>query len=551
MRKKRILFCSEATFLNTGYATYTREILNYLHGTGKYEIAELASYAENNDPRSNTPWRFFGVMPSQDNEQLFQAYRSDMRGQFGGFAFEKVCLEFLPDIVCDIRDFWMIEFAYNSPYRRMFNWAIMPTVDAAPQSKEWIHSYSTADACLSYSNWSGDVLKKQSGNKINYIGTASPSAHLAYQPIENKAGLKSSLGINPETKIIGTVMRNQRRKLYPDLFKAFRMFLNSVENKNDYRLYCHTSYPDAGWDIPELLNEHELHSYVLFTYVCPDTRKFFVSHFNGAICESPFTGNFSARLANVKSGLSYEDLAKVMNTFDLYVQYANCEGFGLPQVEAAACGIPVMSVDYSAMTSVVRQLEGTPIPVKTLYKEMETGCERAIPDNEAAAKLFADFFAKPETIRKREGFNSRQKFLSTFQWDKSGKVWENYFDSVQERPIEETWRSKPDIVDPAPLLNNMPQQTYSGIVDWLFDRVLCKPQEKNSYLYDSILDNLMYGFRTNPIIGSFLNENDSVISSAKKLEQEPYTLERAYGELREMRMKINAWEKKRAEVMGL
>ena len=44
MRKKRILFCSEATFLNTGYATYTREILNYLHSTGKYEIAEMDSY---------------------------------------------------------------------------------------------------------------------------------------------------------------------------------------------------------------------------------------------------------------------------------------------------------------------------------------------------------------------------------------------------------------------------------------------------------------------------------------------------------------------------
>ena len=28
--KKKILFCSEATFVNTGYATYTREILNYL-----------------------------------------------------------------------------------------------------------------------------------------------------------------------------------------------------------------------------------------------------------------------------------------------------------------------------------------------------------------------------------------------------------------------------------------------------------------------------------------------------------------------------------------
>ena len=51
MRKKRILFCSEATFLNTGYATYTREILKYLNSTGKYELTELSSYGERNDPR--------------------------------------------------------------------------------------------------------------------------------------------------------------------------------------------------------------------------------------------------------------------------------------------------------------------------------------------------------------------------------------------------------------------------------------------------------------------------------------------------------------------
>ena len=67
MRKKRILFCSEATFLNTGYATYTREILNYLHSTGKYELAEMASYGERNDPKaSNIPWKFYGVAPPQN-----------------------------------------------------------------------------------------------------------------------------------------------------------------------------------------------------------------------------------------------------------------------------------------------------------------------------------------------------------------------------------------------------------------------------------------------------------------------------------------------------
>ena len=36
MRKKRILFCSEATFVNTGYATYTREILNDHKGDNKF-----------------------------------------------------------------------------------------------------------------------------------------------------------------------------------------------------------------------------------------------------------------------------------------------------------------------------------------------------------------------------------------------------------------------------------------------------------------------------------------------------------------------------------
>ena len=121
MRKKRILFCSEATFLNTGYATYTREILNYLHSTGKYEIAEMAAYGEKNDPRAaNIPWKFYGVMPNQNcepkaSQEELEAYNSRPTNQFGEWAFEHVCLDFLPDFVCDIRDFWMLDFAERSP----------------------------------------------------------------------------------------------------------------------------------------------------------------------------------------------------------------------------------------------------------------------------------------------------------------------------------------------------------------------------------------------------------------------------------------------------
>ena len=221
------------------------------------------------------------------------------------------------------------------------------------------------------------------------------------------------MGIDPDAKIIGTVMRNQRRKLYPDLFKAFRIFLDtlSAEERSKYYLYCHTSYPDLGWDIPELLNENGISSNVLFTYICSQTSKPFTSVFKGAIAQSPYTGAWGSTLSNVKNGLSYEDLSSVVNCFDLYTQYANSEGFGLPQVEAAACGVPVCGTDYSAMESVLRKLEGYPIKPSALYKELETGCMRAVPDNQDAANYFYKFFKEyDEEKRKSIGQKTRENF---------------------------------------------------------------------------------------------------------------------------------------------
>ena len=46
---------SEASFLSSGFGTYTREILKRLHATGKYDIAELACYGKVNDFRGKIP----------------------------------------------------------------------------------------------------------------------------------------------------------------------------------------------------------------------------------------------------------------------------------------------------------------------------------------------------------------------------------------------------------------------------------------------------------------------------------------------------------------
>ena len=116
-------------------------------------------------------------------------------------------------------------------------------------------------------------------------------------------------------------------------------------------------------------------------------------------------------MSNVHNGVSNEYLSDIVNCFDVYLQYANSEGFGLPQVEAAACGVPVMSIDYSAMSRVVRKLGGTPLKVKHLSKEMETGCLRAVPDNTYAAKKLKDFFEKDQSEIKMQEKLTRENFL--------------------------------------------------------------------------------------------------------------------------------------------
>ena len=543
MRKKRILFCSEATFLNTGYATYTREVLNYLHSTGKYELAELAAYGKRNDPKAaNIPWKFYGVIPPDDKfEEEKQKFYASSTNQFGEYCFESVCLDFRPDVVCDIRDFWMLDFQERSPFRDFFKWAIMPTVDARPQARQWVATYQSADACFTYSDWAGEVLKQQSGNKINYLGSAPPSAHPAYKPMENKDEIKKELGIDPNVKIIGTVMRNQRRKLYPDLFIAFRKFLDSVDNPDEYMLYCHTSYPDLGWDLPELIQENNLSSHVMVTYVCEETGKPFSSFFKGAIAESPFTKRLSARVSSVKSGLSYEDLAKIINTFDLYVQYANCEGFGLPQVEAAACAVPVAGTDYSAMESVLRQLEGIPIKPKALYKELETGCLRAVPDNDLAAAEFKKFFDQSKEKRIDMGEKCRQNFLTYFQWDKTGKQWEDYFDSIEIVPSELTWDSPPRARNPKPKPENPENMMNHDLARWLILNVLCDESKVNSFFEARLARDLLYRFSTATTGGMYFNESSAAFDG-KNIKAE-FSFDQAYDHLLNLCNRHNHWEK--------
>ena len=491
--KKRVLVVSESHNLNSGFGTYTKELLTRLHQADKYELAEFAAYGK---PHMLTPpWLYYPNVPDDSDQEQLKIYNSNPAHQFGTWRFDKVCLDFKPDIVLCYRDPWMDNWIQDSPLRKYFHWVWMPTVDSAPQKQEWVDTFSRCDAVLAYSEFGGDVLKEQGKERVNYIGCASPGTNPdIYKPVLNTSEHRRSMGIDPDVFIVGSVMRNQKRKLFFELMKAFRLFLDQAppEIAQKTFLYLHTSYPEkSGWDIGQGIMENNLGGKVLMTYICKVCGKFFPNMFQDALCRCKHCGNNSAVCPTVGIGLSVPDLAQIYNLFDIYAQYAICEGFGMPQVEASACGIPVIATDYSAMEDVLKHTEGYPVPVRTFFRELETDAERAYPDNQKFAEILINYFSETPEYRLKKSITTRKKTLERYNWDDTAKVWENYIDSYNPVELQGRWDTPPNMI-------NIPDQIDENVksnqdfIRWLY-HLLNIPERAHQYEGQQMIRNLNFG----------------------------------------------------------
>lgn len=495
MNKRRVLVMGEAHYLSSGFGTYSKELLTRLHNTNKYELAEFAAYGRS-DLGSNVPWTFYPNMPDDNNSQETELYNSNGAHQFGLWRFDKVCLDFCPDIVLCYRDPWMDNWIQESPSRPYFHWVWMPTVDSAPQRQEWINTFTNCDAVFSYSEFGGKVLQEQGKERLNFKGCASPGIDPAvYKPLP-KRELRQEMGLDPDCFIVGTVMRNQKRKLFFELMKSFRLFLDRAptEIASKTFLYLHTSYPEKmGWDIPDGILQNKLGGKVLMTYVCKTCKKFFPSVFNDALHKCKFCHNISSVCPTVSHGVSIAELAQIYNLLDLYVQYAICEGFGMPAVEAAACGVPVAAVDYSAMEDVVRFTKGYPIPVKAFFREIETNAERAHPDNDALADIMLQFFRLTGSERLHKAMEVRAATIKRYSWDDTAKVWENYIDTYTPTETQGKWDAPPRIVNVATEIPSDLSPTPDGFVKWLFNSVQPTPEKVHQYEGAKLCRDLAFG----------------------------------------------------------
>lgn len=546
MRKKKILFVTEASWLSTGYSVYTKEILSRLNQLDEFEVAELSCYVDRNDSNiKNVPWRVYANKPLPQDE-LFNLYKGNPVAQFGDLSFNNVLLDFQPDIVMDIRDWWMIEFEQRSPFRDFFHWAIMPTVDAEPQNPQWINTYNSADSVFAYSEFGRDTMLSQCGN-INFQDIASPAASQAFTPVPDKKAHKESMGISADSIIIGTVMRNQKRKLYPDLFASFRKILDNTD-RNDIYLYCHTYYPDVGWDIPELIQKYGLASRVLVTYKCKQCGHKSVDFFQNSVQVCQKCKGFSNQIVGINNPIDEVELSHIYNLFDVYVQYANSEGFGMPQLEAAHCGLPVISTYYSAMESVIDNIKGYGVKPISFYSECETGCNRAVPNNDAFVELVLGMINSQKenpNFFVEEGQRIRQNAINHYTWDKAADAWAKCFRDVELRDPSKTWFSPPDIKQPK---TELPQGLTSAvdITNFLFQNVLCKPDWIGNHIWKRMLKDITFGFKCENMSKDFYYNESHIKSQGSNV---PFSPQAALEEMTNFRNQINQWEQARLNMM--
>lgn len=236
-----------------------------------------------------------------------------------------------PDVVVILNDPWNIP-AYMKEVRRYFeipddqpivNQKPLPSfvgwlaVDGKNQKGRQIEDLTLA---ITWTQFGANELKKGGYNGPLEIIPLGVDLNM-YKPLDKSECRKTwCLDMPPDGFLVGYVGRNQERKRLDLLIEYFYAWIDQY-NIDDAYLYI-SSGPsgDNSIDIRSVAN-----------------------HF----------GNGKRRILYYEppsgSGIPESEMASLYSCFDVFMTCAQGEGWGLPVMEAMACGVPAIIPDWSAL----------------------------------------------------------------------------------------------------------------------------------------------------------------------------------------------------------
>jgi len=442
MRKKRVLVLTDYAGAFTGFGKQCKLLLTYLQKTNKYEILNAAQGIPKNGPHTDKfPWKTIGVLP--DDPQKIQQINQDPNlarmAAYGNLEITNIVKNFKPDIIFSINDTWGSQFVVDMPFYKKIPTICWNTFDSLPLLPDTLEKAKKIEY---YWTWSDFARKEFEKHGFNNVKNQYPlvNTNNFYKLTDSKINeIKSKFGIPQDAFIIGFVFRNQLRKLINTQIEAYSLFKkHNPEIKNTF-LYTHTHYGE-GWDIHRLCQQYGVDpKEVLCTYVCKETRQYFIAPFHGQDIENPIIKKKTLITANVGLGVSDEQLNEIYNIFSLYSHPATSGACELPCVEAALTEKIITTAPYSFGEDIIEYNAGA-LPMKfTFYTEHGTQFLKSQPSPYELSKIFKKVYEMKPAQKSKMEKDSRQWALDNYSIKINGEKIEKFidsFDSLEDSVFE-------------------------------------------------------------------------------------------------------------------
>ena len=443
MRKKKIVFLSNSLWIKTGLSRNLKAILKKIYPLDKYEIVQYCSGVMDNDPHLDKyPWKCIGTIPSNQSEM--QTIQSDPHlskmASYGGYRVEQVVREEKPDILWCSDDIWAfpLDKFCNSKWARHINLISHVTIDSVPILPDAVEQAKKSNF-FAWAKFGEEEIKKVFKKEKDFspkykLGTVNGAVDSdCYKPISSseKRELRKKFEIDEDTTIFFYLGRNQLRKKYDSVLKAFKSYqLQNPQSKA--KLLFHCSWTE-GWPLTRMIESLDINMEdVLTTYVCRKCKEFKIHHYIGENKDCPFCGaKESFCSSSVDNGVSDENMSKIYGVADACISVFTSGGFEFCNAESMMCGIPLATVSYSCgseytksdYVSEIRYVESG---------ECQTGFVKAEPNINDIVKFMKRFELMPKDKRKELSSNSVKWAKKRFDSQVIAQQWMNIFDDLPE-----------------------------------------------------------------------------------------------------------------------
>lgn len=306
----RPLWVSNAPWCGTGYGTQTGIVLKSLLDLG-HDPACLAYYGLRGGV---IPYDGYQVWPGSDfddwGNDIIKAHLENVKAD---------AVVTLMDLFVLSPDIWG---------KLSVPWVAWTPIDHEEIGHPTLERLKRVDVPVAMSDFGAMEMMKAGIEEVIRIYHAVDTD--VYQPLD-KRECRAEFGVDDDAYVVGMVMANKGdRKQFPQQLLAVKKWKDANPDRK-IKVFVHTDPTSkmGGWDMKSLVKKIGLEGEVY------STSQYFTS-----VIPLPDDGEGAT-------------MPKIFNCFDVLMNASAGEGFGIPIIEAQACGIPVIAGNYTAMAELV------------------------------------------------------------------------------------------------------------------------------------------------------------------------------------------------------